>query len=203
MRLFDVSCASCGSWMHACMQALSPHYIFLYFIRNGYTGWYSLGGLVLAITDMSLTANFLSILHPSLVMQVCNQLCPNSTTYRPFWLFTGVKRALTESLLKAVSMCQGIIRALSGRGRGRRMIPDMDVLGARAEALFADLGHFSIWTIRVCQLLLPFCTPDTALCTRTPFCHPSQRAVSAVTVHLSSGFKCARRHLCSYPLRWR
>ena len=39
------------------------------------------------------------------------------------------------------------------------MISDMDVLGARAEALFADLGHFSVWTIRVCQLLLPFYTP--------------------------------------------
>lgn len=50
------------------MQALSPHYIFLYFIRNGYTGWYSLGGIVLAITDMSLTVIFLYTLHPSPVM---------------------------------------------------------------------------------------------------------------------------------------
>lgn len=114
---------------------------------------------MLAITDMSLPASLISILHPSPVMQVCKQLCPNSTTYRPIWLITGSKRALTESLLKAVSMCQKIIRALSGRGRGRRIISDMDVLGARAEALFADLGHFSVWTIRVCQLLLPFCTP--------------------------------------------
>ena len=68
MRLRDVSCSSCGLWMHACMQALSPHYIFLYFIRNGYTGWYSLGGIVLAITDMSLTVMFSTTLHPSPVM---------------------------------------------------------------------------------------------------------------------------------------
>lgn len=33
-------------------QACSPHYIFTYFIRNGLTGWESLGGIVLAITDM-------------------------------------------------------------------------------------------------------------------------------------------------------
>ena len=39
------------------------------------------------------------------------------------------------------------------------MISNVYVLGARAEALFADLGHFSIWTIRVCQLLLPSCHP--------------------------------------------
>ncbi|EIE20093.1 potassium transporter, partial [Coccomyxa subellipsoidea C-169] len=32
--------------------ACSPHYIFTYFIRNGLTGWESLGGIVLAITDM-------------------------------------------------------------------------------------------------------------------------------------------------------
>ena len=37
----------CTAWA----QALSPHYIFTYFIRNGLTGWESLGGLVLAITD--------------------------------------------------------------------------------------------------------------------------------------------------------
>lgn len=34
------------------LQALSPHYIFLYFVRKGMTGWESLGGIVLAITDM-------------------------------------------------------------------------------------------------------------------------------------------------------
>ena len=33
------------------MQACSPHYIFVYFIRLGYVGWASLGGIVLAITD--------------------------------------------------------------------------------------------------------------------------------------------------------
>ena len=33
------------------MQACSPHHIFLYFIRLGYVGWASLGGIVLAITD--------------------------------------------------------------------------------------------------------------------------------------------------------
>ena len=32
-------------------QAISPHYIFTYFIRTGLTGWESLGGIVLAITD--------------------------------------------------------------------------------------------------------------------------------------------------------
>lgn len=33
------------------MQACSPHFIFLYFLRLGYVGWTSLGGIVLAITD--------------------------------------------------------------------------------------------------------------------------------------------------------
>jgi hypothetical protein len=33
-------------------QAISPHYIFTYFVRNGLSGWESLGGIVLAITDM-------------------------------------------------------------------------------------------------------------------------------------------------------
>jgi hypothetical protein len=51
MRCIDESCACCGLRQHVGTQALSPHYIFLYFIRNGYTSWYSLGGTVLAITD--------------------------------------------------------------------------------------------------------------------------------------------------------
>lgn len=36
-------------------KALSPHYIFCFFWRNGKTGWVSLGGTVLCITGMSLT----------------------------------------------------------------------------------------------------------------------------------------------------
>lgn len=36
--------------MAAIFKALSPHYLFLYFIRNGFTGWTSLGGTLLCIT---------------------------------------------------------------------------------------------------------------------------------------------------------
>jgi hypothetical protein len=72
------------------MQALSPHYIFLYFIRNGYTGWYSLGGIVLAITDMSY-CNLLK--HPApfsyhvSLQTALSQVCH----IQALWLFTGVK----------------------------------------------------------------------------------------------------------------
>jgi KUP system potassium uptake protein len=31
-------------------KALSPHYLFLFFIRNGFSGWTSLGGTLLCIT---------------------------------------------------------------------------------------------------------------------------------------------------------
>ena len=34
----------------AIFKALSPHYLFLFFIRNGYGGWVALGGTLLCIT---------------------------------------------------------------------------------------------------------------------------------------------------------
>ena len=34
----------------AIFKALSPHYLFLYFIRNGFSGWVSLGGTLLCVT---------------------------------------------------------------------------------------------------------------------------------------------------------
>ena len=31
-------------------KALSPHYLFLFFIRNGFAGWVALGGTLLCVT---------------------------------------------------------------------------------------------------------------------------------------------------------
>ena len=40
--------------MHQCgagiFKALSPHYLFLFFIRNGFSGWVALGGTLLCVT---------------------------------------------------------------------------------------------------------------------------------------------------------
>ena len=40
--------------MHRCgagiFKALSPHYLFLFFIRNGFSGWVALGGTLLCVT---------------------------------------------------------------------------------------------------------------------------------------------------------
>ena len=34
----------------AIFKALSPHYLFLFFARNGFTGWVALGGTLLCVT---------------------------------------------------------------------------------------------------------------------------------------------------------
>ena len=47
-----------------CMQACSPHNVFVYFLRNGEEGWASLGGIVLAITDAPLAIALCSIERP-------------------------------------------------------------------------------------------------------------------------------------------
>ena len=43
-----------SSVMHRCgagiFKALSPHYLFLFFIRNGFSGWVALGGTLLCVT---------------------------------------------------------------------------------------------------------------------------------------------------------
>ena len=43
-----------SSAMHRCgagiFKALSPHYLFLFFIRNGFSGWVALGGTLLCVT---------------------------------------------------------------------------------------------------------------------------------------------------------
>lgn len=52
------------------LQALSPHYCFRYFVRNGLTGWESLGGIVLTITDMS--TQFSELL---LLVTACAAVC--------------------------------------------------------------------------------------------------------------------------------
>lgn len=37
---------------HTVLKAFSPHFAFTYLIRNGYEGWKSLGGLLLAFTGV-------------------------------------------------------------------------------------------------------------------------------------------------------
>ena len=39
---------SCGG--AGIFKALSPHYLFLFFIRNGFAGWVALGGTLLCVT---------------------------------------------------------------------------------------------------------------------------------------------------------
>ncbi|CAL8468147.1 g7686 [Coccomyxa elongata] len=70
----------------AIFKALSPHYLFLYFIRNGFTGWTSLGGTLLCITGTeamyadlghfskaSIRLSFLCVAYPSLIITYLGQ----------------------------------------------------------------------------------------------------------------------------------
>lgn len=53
-------------------KALSPHYIFQFFWRNGKSGWLLLGGTVLCITGMYL----IIIIHPFFATcKICHFLC--------------------------------------------------------------------------------------------------------------------------------
>jgi KUP system potassium uptake protein len=70
----------------AIFKALSPHYLFLFFIRNGFQGWFYLGGTLLCITgteaiyaDMghfsktAIRMSFLLIAYPALVITYLGQ----------------------------------------------------------------------------------------------------------------------------------
>ena len=52
--LFNLVCGIYNLVMydHTVLKAFSPHFAFLYLIRNGYDGWKSLGGLLLAFTGV-------------------------------------------------------------------------------------------------------------------------------------------------------
>jgi len=52
-------------------KALSPHYIFHFFMRNGKSGWLLLGGTVLCITGMYLIIIILSSSSSSILFATC------------------------------------------------------------------------------------------------------------------------------------
>ena len=96
-------------------RAFGPNYWFAYLLRNGHSGWKSLGGVVLCITGTALQWCSCTVLHS---MPSCNCMLQLFT----LWIVHH-------------------LRAFGGS--------ESSCTSAGAEALFADLGHFSMRSIQV------------------------------------------------------
>ena len=146
-------------------RAISPSHWFSYFLRNGRGGWKTLGGVVLCVTGGRLLLLSASSVRNIRVRGVWGQVgaalllpvhCVHSYCM-VLYCITGWGRCCHCCDCHQTTWCPFSTSVLLFPADSRDLpspfckILQHSLLAAGAEALYADMGHFSISAIRVCS----------------------------------------------------
>lgn len=136
ISIFSIGLYNVIYWNPSVVRALSPHYIIKFFSKTRKDGWISLGGILLSITGMS-RLNFILCM---LLVKILYRWYDSLKNLHDYILYGQV--------------CNFFLEVLFLRRTSEYRIPlfsDLELLlvSPGTEAMFADLGHFTAFSIRV------------------------------------------------------